>query len=58
MGTNSSKNTFNKILGKGNPEGRGGSTNPPKGPVGTGALGTSSTHPISSTGKQKNQGKS
>lgn len=58
MGTNSSTNTFRKILGKGNPEGRGGSTNPPKGPTGTAALGTSATNPTSKTGKPGKLGKS
>ena len=57
MGTNSSKNTFHGT-NRGNPEGRGGSTHEPKGPVGSAALGTSSTHPISKTGKQASQGKS
>ena len=51
MGTNSSKITFRK-----QPLGTG-STNPPKGLVGTGALGTSATNPTSKTGKPGKLGK-
>ena len=48
--TNSSKPTFGKVT-SGNPEGRGGSTNAPKGPVGSYGLGTKATNPTSRTGK-------
>lgn len=43
--TNSATPTFNKVI-KGNPEGRGGSTNDPKGKVGSYPLsGSPSTNP-------------
>lgn len=48
--TNSSTPTFGTVS-KGNPEGRGGSTNDPKGATSDRALGTQSTNPTSKTGK-------
>lgn len=49
--TNSSTPTFNKVV-SGNPEGRGGSTNAPKGKVGSYQLsGNPSTNPSNPTAK-------
>lgn len=55
-GTNPHNNEFGTIH-SGNPEGRGGSTNPPKGEVGTRSLGTSSTNPTSKTGAPQSPAK-
>lgn len=46
--TNPSTNKFGKV-NSGNPEGRGGSTNDPKGKVGSYALGTQPTNPTTKT---------
>lgn len=48
-GTNSDKIEF-KTVHSGNPEARGGSTNPPKGATSDRSLGASSTNPTSKTG--------